>query len=67
VRRRVASPDRDWQLSGWFRATWAKGSDCSDHCARQSEAPPDIELSSTTWTSGSSAMKREGMELVHCP
>ena len=49
------------------RATLAKGSSRSDQLARQSEAPPDMLLSSSTCSGGNSPTKREGMELVHWP
>src|SRR6185503_5825028 len=49
------------------RATWAKGSERSDHCARHRLSPPVIVVSSSISDLGSSARKRDGMLLVHWP
>ena len=66
--RRAASRGRGcWR--GWPGAAprWAKGSACSLHCARHRLSPPVIVVSLSTWSSGSSATKRLGMQLVHWP
>src|SRR3546814_11623545 len=49
------------------RPAWAKGSGCSENCERHSEAPPDMLVSTSTCSAGSSAMKRDGIDDVHWP